>query len=78
MKVPFIDLGAQYESIKAEIHDAIGQVLRSTAFAGGPFVSRFEENFARFCGTNHAVGVGNGTDALWFSLLAAESAPVTR
>jgi len=75
MKVPFIDLGAQYESIKAEIHDAIGQVLRSTAFAGGPFVSRFEENFARFCGTNHAVGVGNGTDALWFSLLAAGVGP---
>jgi dTDP-4-amino-4,6-dideoxygalactose transaminase len=75
MKVPFIDLGAQYESIQAEIHDAIGRVLKSTAFAGGPFVSRFEENFARFCGTKHAVGVGNGTDALWFALLAAGVGP---
>lgn len=75
MKVPFIDLGAQYASIQTEIHDAIDKVLKSSAFAGGPFVAGFEENFARYCGTKHAIGVGNGTDALWFALLAAGVGP---
>ena len=49
MKVPFIDLKAQYESIKPEIDDAIQQVLDSCAFAGGPFVEAFEKQFAEFC-----------------------------
>lgn len=68
MKVPFLDLKAQYESIRGEIADAIQQVLDKTAFAGGPFVAQFEKEFATFCGTKHALGVGNGTDALWLAL----------
>ena len=48
MKVPFLDLKAQYLSIRDEIHEAINQVLESTAFAGGLFVAKFEEEFARF------------------------------
>ena len=71
MKVPFLDLKAQYLSMKDEIHVAIQQVLDATAFAGGPFVTRFEKEFAAFCGTKHAVGVGSGTDALWAALVAA-------
>ena len=43
MKVPFLDLKTQYESIKDEIDTAIGQVVEKTAFAGGPFVKKFEE-----------------------------------
>ncbi|NLH43620.1 MAG: DegT/DnrJ/EryC1/StrS family aminotransferase [Planctomycetes bacterium] len=70
MKVPFLDLKAQYESIREEIHRAMQDVIDCTAFAGGPFVARFEEEFARYCGTRFAVGVGNGTDALWTALLA--------
>jgi dTDP-4-amino-4,6-dideoxygalactose transaminase len=70
MKVPFLDLKAQYESIKDEISVAIQQVLDSTAFAGGPFVAQFEKQFAEFCGCKHAIGVGSGTDALWLTLLA--------
>ena len=57
--------------MKEEIHVAIQQVLDATAFAGGPFVTRFEKEFAAFCGTKHAVGVGSGTDALWAALVAA-------
>ncbi|HEY5996765.1 MAG TPA: DegT/DnrJ/EryC1/StrS family aminotransferase [Candidatus Deferrimicrobiaceae bacterium] len=68
MKVPFLDLKAQYDNIKDEISVAIQQVIDKTAFAGGPFVSKFEEAFAAFCGTKHALGVGNGTDALWLAL----------
>jgi len=70
MKVPFLDLKAQYQSIKDEIHDALRLVMENTAFAGGPFVAQFEKEFAAFCGTKYAVGVGSGTDALWLSLLA--------
>lgn len=70
MKVPFLDLKAQYESIRDEITVAIQQVLDSSAFAGGPFVEKFEKEFASFCGCKHAIGVGSGTEALWLSLLA--------
>ncbi len=70
MNVPFLDLKAQYQTIKKEIDQALQQVLDNTAFAGGLFVTHFEEEFAAFCGTRYAVGVGSGTDALWLSLLA--------
>ena len=56
MKIPFLDLKAQYQSIKHEIDDAIQQVLESCAFAGGPFVQEFERQFAEFCGCGHCVG----------------------
>ncbi|MBP1732771.1 MAG: aminotransferase, syn family [Deltaproteobacteria bacterium] len=75
MKVPFLDLKAQYNTIKDEIAVALQQVLDNTAFAGGPFVAQFEKGFAAFCGTKHAVGVGNGTDALWMALLALGVGP---
>ena len=70
MNVPFLDLKTQYKSIKDEIHAAINEVMENTAFAGGPFVAKFEQEFAKFCNCKHAVGVGNGTDALWLSLSA--------
>ena len=75
MKVPFLDLKAQYLTIKDEIHEAISKVMESTAFAGGPFVSKFEEEFAKLCDCKYAIGVGNGTDALWLSLLALGIGP---
>jgi dTDP-4-amino-4,6-dideoxygalactose transaminase len=68
MNVPFLDLKAQYESIREEVATAIQEVLDKTAFAGGPFVARFEQEFAEYCQTQHAIGVGNGTDALWLAL----------
>jgi dTDP-4-amino-4,6-dideoxygalactose transaminase len=70
MKVPFLDLKAQYASIHSEITAALRQVFESTAFAGGPFVERFEKEFASFCGCKFAVGVSSGTAALWMALLA--------
>jgi len=69
MKVPFLDLKAQYETIRDEIAAALQEVLESSAFAGGPFVERFEQEFARSCGTGEAVGLGSGTEALWASLV---------
>jgi len=75
MKVPFLDLKAQYETIKGEIYVALQQVIEKTAFAGGPFVAQFEKEFAEFCGTKFCEGVGSGTDALWMALLALGVGP---
>jgi dTDP-4-amino-4,6-dideoxygalactose transaminase len=75
MKVPFLDLKAQYESIKDEVAVAIQQVLDKTAFAGGPFVAQFEKEFAAFCKTQYCIGVGSGTDALWLALLGLGVGP---
>lgn len=75
MQIPFLNLKAQHEPIRAELNAAIGQVIDANAFAGGPFVERFEKKFAPFCDTKHAIGVGNGTDALWLSLLALGVGP---
>ena len=69
MKVPFLDLKAQYESIRDEIATTLQQVLDNTAFAGGPFVKKFEEDFASFCECEFAIGVDSGTTALWMALL---------
>jgi dTDP-4-amino-4,6-dideoxygalactose transaminase len=75
MQVPFLNLRAAHEPLRSELIAAIEEVIDSSAFAGGPFVARFEEEFARFCGTAHAIGLGNGTDALWLSLLALGIGP---
>jgi dTDP-4-amino-4,6-dideoxygalactose transaminase len=68
VKVPFLDLRIQYESIRDEIAACLQQVLDSTAFAGGPFVAQFEKEFAEFCQSESAIGVGSGTVALWAAL----------
>lgn len=75
MNLPFVDLKAQYESIRHEIDDAIDAVIGETAFIGGPFVAEFEKSFAEFCGVRHCVGVGNGTDALYIALKTLNVGP---
>ena len=70
MQVPFLDLKAHHEPLKDEILAAIHEVIAVNAFAGGPFVEKFEREFAAFCNCEHAIGVGNGTDALWLVMLA--------
>jgi dTDP-4-amino-4,6-dideoxygalactose transaminase len=73
--VPFLDLSAHHAPLRSEIDAAIGQVIDSGAFAGGPFVAAFEECFAAFCGCTWCIGVGSGTDALWLTLLACGVGP---
>ena len=75
MKVPFLDLHAQHAPLREEIGAAIQEVIDSAAFAGGPFVTAFEHDFAAFCNSEHAIGVGSGTEALWLSLLALGVGP---
>jgi dTDP-4-amino-4,6-dideoxygalactose transaminase len=68
MNIPFVDLKAQYNSIKDEIDAAIAGVLHETAFIGGARVKSFEAAFAEYCGVGHCVGVANGTDAIFIAL----------
>ena len=70
MKVPIVDLRAQYLRIQPEIDAAIARVVASTQFIGGEECRLFEQEFAAFCGAGHAVGVANGTDALTVALRA--------
>lgn len=70
MKVPFLDLEVHHAPMRHEMTAAIQQVIESCAFVGGAFVAAFEEDFAAFCESRYAIGVGSGTEALWLSLLA--------
>lgn len=68
--VPYNDLFAQYQSIKAEIDSAIERTIRTSAFIRGPEVERFETHFAQLVGTRHCVSCANGTDALYIAFRA--------
>jgi dTDP-4-amino-4,6-dideoxygalactose transaminase len=70
MNVPFVDLKAQYQSIKEEMDTAIQNVINDAAFIKGKYLAAFEENFAKFVGVPYCVGVGNGTDAIYIALKA--------
>ncbi len=70
MKVHFVDLVAQYESIKDEVHEALEEVMSTAAFVLGPAVTAFETSFAEFSGTEHCVGVASGADALHLAIRA--------
>ena len=73
--VPFLDLHAGYLELKSEIDSAVVRVLDSGSYILGPEVEAFEEEFARYCETSYAVGVGNGFDALVLGLRALEIGP---
>ncbi len=69
--IPFLDLVTPHRELKEELADVFSRALESAAFIGGPVVEAFERDFAAFCGAEHCVGVGSGTDALRFALMAA-------
>ena len=71
IKVPYLDLKAQYRSIKPEIDQAVARVLDSCQFVLGPEVAEFEREFAGYCGTTECVAMNSGTSALHLALLAA-------
>ncbi|NOK61983.1 MAG: DegT/DnrJ/EryC1/StrS family aminotransferase [Chloroflexi bacterium AL-W] len=75
MMIPFGDLKRQYETIKVELDAAATRVLAGGWYILGSEVKAFEEVFATFCGTAHAVGVGNGTEALQLALTALGAGP---
>ncbi len=75
MKIKYLDLQAQYQSLKPEIDEAIARVLDSSAYVLGPSVSEFETAFADYCGANHCAGVNSGTSALTLALRALGAGP---
>jgi len=75
MTVPFLDLKAQYQTIKDEVRPAIDRVLENCAFVLGDEVAAFEREFASYAGTTHAVALNSGTSALHLALLAAQIGP---
>src|SRR6201997_5114580 len=75
IKVPYLDLKAQYQSIKPEIDAAIARVLDSCQFILGSEVAGFEEEFAAYCDARECISLNSGTSALHLALLAAGVGP---
>jgi dTDP-4-amino-4,6-dideoxygalactose transaminase len=70
MRIPLVDLQAQYQGIRGEIDAAVSGVLQRCDFILGGAVAEFEAAFARFIGAEHCIGVASGTDALWLAMQA--------
>jgi dTDP-4-amino-4,6-dideoxygalactose transaminase len=75
MRIPFLDLKAQYATIKPEVDEAIQAVVDSCAFVSGPFVKKFEESFAAYTGAGFGVGASSGTSAIHLALVALGVGP---
>jgi dTDP-4-amino-4,6-dideoxygalactose transaminase len=75
VNVPFVDLKAQYHSIKPEVDAAIQHILENTQFILGAEVAALEQEFAAYSGAQHGIGVNNGTSALHLAMLAAGIGP---
>ncbi len=74
-KIHCLDLRGQHQQVKDEVLEVFEKVYDATAFSGGPFVEEFEKNFAAFCNTKYAIGVNNGTSALYLAMLAMGIGP---
>jgi dTDP-4-amino-4,6-dideoxygalactose transaminase len=74
-KIPFLDLVTPHRELEERLLATFRQVLQTAAFVGGPMVEEFETEFAEFCGCDYSVGVGSGTDALRFALMAVGVQP---
>src|SRR6266478_6108663 len=74
-KIPFLDLVAPHQELEAELLAVAKKAFSTAGFVGGPMVEEFEREFAAFCDAAKCVGVGSGTDALRFALVAAGVKP---
>src|SRR5213593_1313982 len=70
-KIPFLELVTPHVELEEELVSVFKTALKTAGFVGGPMVEEFEREFAEFCGVQYCVGVGSGTDALRFALIAA-------
>lgn len=75
MKIQFVNLNAQYLTIKDEIDEAIATVIRDSAYIRGPFVEKFEKDYATMFGTAHCISCANGTDSLYIAMRALGVGP---
>jgi dTDP-4-amino-4,6-dideoxygalactose transaminase len=74
-EIRMVDLKGQYERIKAEVDEAIHQVIDSTAFINGPVVKEFQSNLEQYLGVKHVIPCANGTDALQVSMMGLDIKP---
>ncbi len=74
-RVPYLDLQAQYDSIRTEVLAAFGEICESGRFAQGPATSDFEAKFAAYCGVEHCVSLNSGTSALHLALRCLDVGP---
>jgi dTDP-3-amino-3,4,6-trideoxy-alpha-D-glucose transaminase len=74
-RIPFLDVAAAYAELKDVLDDAVRRVMASGQFILGPEVTAFEDEFAAYCGTEHAIGVSSGTEAIALALRALEVGP---
>ncbi len=75
MRVPLLDLRAQYETIRHDAERAVARVFAEQQFVLGPTVERFEADMKAYTGARHAIGVASGSDALLLALMALEIGP---
>jgi len=68
--IPFLDIVTPHLELEEEFMEVFRQALKTGRFIGGPMVEGFEKDFANFCNAEYCVGVGSGTDALRFALIA--------
>jgi dTDP-4-amino-4,6-dideoxygalactose transaminase len=74
-RISFLDLVTPHLELEEELVSVFRGALKTAGFVGGPMLEEFEKDFAQFCGVDYCVGVGNGTDALRFALMAAGVEP---
>jgi len=75
LNVPFVDLRAQYVTLREEVNTAVSTILETSQFIGGAVVEKFEQEFADFIGARYCVGVANGTDAITLAARALGLGP---
>src|SRR5438445_1817987 len=75
MEIPFFDSQRHFDARADDLQAAVASVLASGRYIGGPALSEFEDAFARYCGTQHCVGVASGTAALHVALVALGVGP---
>ncbi len=73
--IPFLDIVTPHLELEEQFIAVLRSALKSGRFIGGPMVEDFERDFARFCDSRFSIGVGSGTDALRFALIAAGVEP---
>ncbi|HEY6446939.1 MAG TPA: aminotransferase class I/II-fold pyridoxal phosphate-dependent enzyme, partial [Acidobacteriaceae bacterium] len=73
--IPFLDLVTPHVELEEELTGVFRRTLQTAGFIGGPMVEEFEQAFAEFCDTKHAIAVNSGTDALRFALMACGIRP---
>jgi dTDP-4-amino-4,6-dideoxygalactose transaminase len=74
-RIPFLDLVGLHDGLEKELTPVFQRVLKTAGFIGGPMVEQFEREFGLFCDAAHCIGVGSGTDAVRFALMAAGVRP---